>query len=492
MMRLFVLPFFLLVGGCQFQTGWDGSEKNYEGIMVSASSANQLLYEKLKPALDSIQLQHREWETTVSFDLEEVPRGLVIKRLLQESHLPFLIDKVELSGRVTCCLKEAPLIEALNILLRDIEAAASIREEASEKMVWIHNAFRSEGILIPKENTQMVIRTGNCDHLMASTIRDSLFGKPFSQSGILCQSSQSSCALHPFNNSLYLRGPANEVECYLRMIREADRPLQHIEIDVVTYAVPDDDHSGSTATFLAAVAKEMSLEWVPGITLQDSAIATSTGLFINRNHPIISDTGPESEEASIFAADRPTQVTRLAQFSIRVANGETFTLKNGRSGYLLVTQFNSGIPSGELQEIDTGINFTVTPWVLPTQQIRIQVHSEISQFTANAELAADKQQSVTTTVMQVPDGGIVILTGSMRAASIYANEGWAWLRRMPLVEWLTGRTNYEALWRFGVTLLRCRVVQDQPPLHFREGLTIPIRLPVGDVPEGLSNMESIR
>jgi type II secretory pathway component GspD/PulD (secretin) len=264
-------------------------------------------------------------------------------------------------------------------------------------------------------------------------------------------------------NSVVVQGPPEAIAAIEKIIRELDRPLQMVQIEV-TIAQAD-----------LGVARQLGIEW-RGTALNANGTALSGAIDSGTSGPQITNTtpGPGFSTSGLDAlsllplASAPGQTTAAfvvkgAQTALqaqlqalaskdrarilsapRLVTLDNMTARITRSQNIYVQVDTRGPQGGGLggvglQEIQTGLTLEITPSIVPAETdrsealVRLNLRAENSTPGAGVFGQIDvKSQEVQTNVL-VPDGATYVIGGLFDDSSITKESGIPGLKDIPIL-----------------------------------------------------------
>lgn len=151
-------------------------------------------------------------------------------------------------------------------------------------------------------------------------------------------------------------------------------------------------------------------------------------------------------EAQITAAEEKGDAHIISQPSVTTVNNTAAKIRSGVKIYVKTTSTiaiggSGGSASGEdsgLEEIDTGIELTVTPQITARNMIKLKIDAEESEadFSRTVDgIPAVIDNTATTTVL-VRDGETTVIGGLMKVKKTTDRSGVPFVSSIPIVGWL--------------------------------------------------------
>jgi general secretion pathway protein D len=125
-------------------------------------------------------------------------------------------------------------------------------------------------------------------------------------------------------------------------------------------------------------------------------------------------------------------------------SGEAANLDINRERTYLTTQTDqqTGLLQPGSVQVQSGIEFRMTPTVLPGNQVRVDMHVEESAFIpAEMNVASERDANIAESSMQVASGQTIVIGGLMLDRSTDTDYGIPLLHRIPILKYLFGSYN---------------------------------------------------
>jgi len=377
-------------------------------------------------------------EFLVSVNLANASLPVVVERLLDDTKTPYLLESVELAGRVTARFDNVPFSQALNIILGS-QGYSSVKREG----ILVIRAGRQDVSLGPgppsaapspgaaasaatastEPPTQIEIPVKHADMTTLSSLLDALF--PVNpQTG----SKPVLYGMQPFTSTLFLSGAPQDLAKAVSVISRADRDPSHVVLEFLVVEFDSDaveqfgvDISGLRQGRFSDLSTSFSSLTGRAITFTNTA-----GIDRGLQYTAAIDALISQEKAKVIS--RPYVATR---------SGKQATINITRDRYVLVQVPQQGAAVTTTQAVSSGVLLNVTPTVLADGMVRMDVDVEDSQFVPTAgNIAVEVDKNKATTNAQVESGQSIIIGGLTLNRESYSNAGLPWFRRLPLVNLL--------------------------------------------------------
>lgn len=256
-------------------------------------------------------------------------------------------------------------------------------------------------------------------------------------------------------NSFYVSGPSANIERFKKFIRQIDKPVPVVLIEVMIIEV------SKSATV------ETGISWGIG----DSPVQTQGGIFPETNITLGAQTinkviggfdGFGSFNlgkvvpnffASIKAMETNGDLKIRSTPKIATLNGHRATFSNGQTSYYAVTQRNIyGTDNPQTSEItnyvpiDAQLGITIKPLVSGDGQVTLDIFVIQSSF--GQRIAEDAPPDISSrefsSIIRVQDQDIVVLGGLEEQVKNDSGSSVPLLARVPVIKWLFSKRRREA------------------------------------------------
>jgi hypothetical protein len=410
----------------------------------------------------------------VSADLNRAPFGPVLRRILDQSQVPFLfLCEPIFHADVTARFENVPLIDAVNFLLRGEGLSAAmeqgvliIREGQEERKADEKpgapdangdKRSKAEGgedgeARKDKATASRTIPLKNMEGEVAVKFIQDLFSGEGSGGRV-------SVSRQPYTNTLTLLGPATQVAKAAALVRRMDADPRHVLIEALVVEFDSDELielgtqlQNYAQGELKSLAAAFGIAGVPAVTFtylkgaREAATVTalvnlmvSTGRARLISRPYLSTMS--SREAQIDISQERYVVTQTVQGTSTVSSTEA---------------------------VRAGIRMAITPFVLKDQRVQLKLSVEDSTFIdatiPNVSVVKDKNSA--TTSMLVESGQTVIIGGLALDRRTESNAGLPFLRHIPGLNILTAQQ--------GSSVQKQEVVVFVTPHVWMPGMTLPL------------------
>ncbi|MDB4874045.1 MAG: type and secretion system protein [Gemmatimonadetes bacterium] len=372
---------------------------------------------------DSTDRSHLKWlevwtdsgRQLTTLDAVDAPLVSVVRAVLVAADIPYVFDDVDLVGRVSARLERRPVLDALNDLLvpRGYRAIP-----------------RGSGVAISYASTADAGRTAATDPIHLEVPILHLDAKAVS--GILdggLRGGSVGAIFIAARSVVLLSGPRTSVEDAREVLHRADRPTDHVFIEalVVEFDVETMRNVSLSVAGLQS-GKVSGLAFIPG---------NLSGDLLTFMHALGAKT-PQQFVAVVQAIAGNDKARVVARPFISTRSGEPANLNIGRTRtYITQSVQTTGLMSVGQSTVESGVILKMTPTALPGDRVRIDTHVEESQFLpTSGNIAAEKDQNVAESSMEVPSGQTIVIGGLSLDRSSATGSGIPILRSIPLLRLL--------------------------------------------------------
>jgi hypothetical protein len=373
-----------------------------------------------------------QWTVTAS--LENAYLETVIKRL----QVNYSLDGIsKLSGRVTADFTDLPVAEALAAILapaqfqatfgRDMVIIGRIPEmalamDAEDDYVFHKRVFRYADTRTLEPMLYTLLSDGGSDDGDDSDNDDDY--DVSSDDGSASSSSSPSknltyTALHA-ENAILLKGPSTDVRNALNILQAVDTNTGHIMIEatVLEFGANELLQIGARMGGAGGNFSDVSIDWASliGETIGFTRVsgAANTRAFTAAISMLL-----QTDQARIMARPYMAAIPGY-QAKIDVAEDR------------YVTTFTENSGDVTLEPVTSGVTMTITPFLLPDEQIRMDLQVSVSQFVPtldNVQLARSRSDASST--MRIASGETLVIGGLMAEQSSRSIAGVPGVRSIP-------------------------------------------------------------
>ncbi|MCK5759702.1 MAG: hypothetical protein KAH33_00310 [Candidatus Delongbacteria bacterium] len=372
----------------------------------------------------------------VSANLNKASLSVVLKQLLDKIDIPYLVDNVSLSGKVTTRFEKIPLLKAINILLESKGLFADFQKDVlvvkygfveklqtSATLTDSSSSFTEDDTAEPSILFEVPLNYLETD--IALTLLNSLIGDGDLKFGT-----------QPNINTIFLSGPKNEIIKATKLLKKADREPSHIIIEalVVEFDVGALEQLGADVTDVASGALNNGSTNIG----EDVTSIIRTITFTGGTH--LANTDPETFTAMIDALISDNKARVVSRPYISTLSGEKATIDITHDRHVIVQESSEGASITTIDPISAGVMLEITPTVLADDIVRIEVDVEDSHFlTVSGDIVVEVDKSKAHTTMQIESGQSIIIGGLTKNKESFENSGLPWLRHIPIINWFTAK-----------------------------------------------------
>ena len=406
----------------------------------------------------------------LSVDLDQADLAIVIAQILRAPGIDYLSPSISFAGRVSARFEDRPLVQAINMLLKD----SGIEARSENGVLWF--SYASEIAVSSESQTNsddsQVSREIILKNLAAAdveTMLDDLFESDDDDedSGQLAVSGISEL------NALYMTGPANTVSQAAEIVARADRPVPHVIISAIVVKVNTSSVETLGVDFADMADGSFSISSIIPNTTSGNVVASFEELAGN--------TAQLTATIKFLAAQNIAQVLSRPYVATRSTMPATIEIVDDQFVRVDTTTDDSSIIATD--SITAGISMTITPIVMADSSVRLDLTIEDSRFSVTAgDVLIAKERNTATTSMLVGSGKTIVIGGLNSRYRITEKSGMPWLRKIPLVSFFTaGQESLESenemivyltpyVWTPGMDLPRA--IEEQPTLEYPSLLSI--------------------
>jgi protein transport protein HofQ len=362
----------------------------------------------------------------ITLDLKEASLPVVVKRILDESKMAYQMGDIVLNGNVTSRFKNKPLVPSLKLILSSHGYFCELKNGV---LMFGDLQIGSDPSdpKAPPEPMRIVQKEIAIDFLDADEITSILTGlypvhsRNGSGGGI-------NFAVNANRGMLYIRGPGDEVQKAVKIIRLADRDQKHVVIEAMVVEFDSDafeqlgvDLSNAAGGEISALATQFGSITTNAITFTQTDNVKSAATFTAAVNFLV-----EQEKAELIT--RPYLST---------LSGKPAQVHITRDRYVVVQEAQEGASITSSTPISSGVMMKITPFIRPGGKIRLDFDIEDSVFvptSGNVITEVDKNQ--VSTSMMVSSGRSIVIGGLVLHNESLSNSGLPWLRHIPGLNWL--------------------------------------------------------
>ena len=362
---------------------------------------------------------------TVSLSFEKAPLRAVVTGLAKAYNIN-LVGGDKLSGTVTLHLNEAPILQALEVILKNAGFVLVARENGIYEVTTEAEVVKAGGAVDVRIFTLKFVDVAVAAQLLVpNALPDA-----------------SSISQNPDANQLIISGTVAQLQMVTAILKAIDQPKQQVAIEI------------RVVEFFTDRAKSL------GGTL---VVTKSGGQLGDSGEGRISiDLTQNPAAASVidltFASDRlDAAISALVQKDVaQVLSAPSVTTSNGRQAEIkvvnkepVVTRTTRVVDNVTLTDetvtfVETGVTLTVTPRVLADRKIAMELNPSVKELTGTTDtdppvpIISDRTVSVP---VVVSDGQWIMFGGLMRSSERERVRGVPLLMDIPFLGWFFKTTD---------------------------------------------------
>jgi general secretion pathway protein D len=338
--------------------------------------------------------------------------------------LTVMIDPEFIAKRVTIDLKDAEVIEALNVLG---DLSHSFWKASTRNAIYVAPDTRPKRAQLEQMAVQTFYLTNASQQIdindITTTLRNVLIGAK-----MYAVASQ---------NAIVIRGTPDEILLAKSLISSLDVPRPEVLVDVYIMEVSRD--------------KLRNIGISPPTSLTVTSSSSSTLNQIGRSSSYSYSIGQAQLE--LLLTDSDTQIRQNP--SVRAVDGQKAMLKIGEripvatGSYTTATSSTTSAVQTQFQYIDVGVSVEITPTIHEDRDVTLKLAVEVSSQTGT-DTIDDVQEPVISQekaeqVVRLKDGEVTILGGLVKKELTHSVSGTPGLGEVPLMKYLFSTQETEAV-----------------------------------------------
>lgn len=423
------------------------------------------MQEALALKLIRIDANDDEPEPVLSVDLEHADLNRVIDRVLKDALVAYRSERLLISQRVSARFTRRPLSDGLNTLLDGSGYSATWKGG----LLRIHTAHlrpeaADENGAGPEKRGATVSQELILKHLDAADIVNlisSLFvNDDDDEGGGFTVGSLSEL------NTVFVSGSSEKVAEAVAIIRQADRPVPHVIIEALVVNIDTSSVESLAISLTDGAAGKFDLSTLVPAQTGGNIVASFSDLAAN--------SAAITATVEFLAAQNVVEILARPYVATRSTKPAIISIVDDQFARVDTSGDDSSIITTD--SITAGISMQITPLVMADQSIRIDINLEDSRFSATAgDIIIAKERSTASTSMIVKSGQTIVIGGLNSRYRLTDKSGLPWLRRVPILNLLTGdQTAVES---------REELVVYLTPYIWVPGFDTPLPLPGHPAPE---------
>ena len=359
----------------------------------------------------------------LSVDLNDATLGRVIEQILLHPQVQFKASSLIMSHRVSAQFNDLPLADGMNLLLEDtgyvVEMRAGIIRMVERGSVPYETDDDSGGALVTRE-----IRLRHLSAIDAVALVTDLFEDQESEEEHVTFAASAAYEI----NAVYLTGAARYVEAATRILAKADQPVAHVIIEAL---VVDLD--------ITAI-EELGISWSGGAAGSFSSIGITPGSigsnFVGSFEELAGNAEQLTATIDFLASLNTVEILSRPYLATRSTHQATIEIVDDQ--YVRVDTSDDGSSIVSAESVSAGISMGITPTAMADGTIRMDLTLEESKFAATfGDAIITKERNSSATSMSVQSGQTIIIGGLNSEYRSTANAGLPWLRKIPILNFLT-------------------------------------------------------
>lgn len=409
--------------------------------LLSTAVVNAETYNNIKAKI--------EGDTTVfSMEVKDAELKDVLRALAKQNNLNIIVAD-DITAKATFSLDKITFKDALEIITK----ANGLNYVIQNNVLWIG---RKEGIAMAGED--IAIEIVQLNYTKAADVVAQL-------KGIL--SERGSAIPDNRRNALILRDVKKNIEDAKLLIRSLDTRTMQVVIEARIIEVQNN------------FARDLGIQWgaaygttnkdnfstgfgstatAPPSTLLPSGVVGSGGRFSSQpnyavNLPASGTVGPIGAlglafgkltgdplllDIRISAGERNGQLKIVSQPKVTTLNNIAATIHSGLNFKVRTSTVTTGTVTTSLQDINTGIDLTVTPQISADDFINLNIVASKSEadFARSVDGIPGVSEKKATTSVLVKDGETTVIGGLYKSTASDADNSIPYLSKIPVLGWL--------------------------------------------------------
>jgi len=254
---------------------------------------------------------------------------------------------------------------------------------------------------------------------------------------------------NPFDNSLLIQCSEQEYQQILRLLEKLDVPPRQVLIEARIYEV------SLTGAFSAGVQSYLQRQTAASGTPRDATtasrqlLANATGTGIQMTAGLL--VGQSRELLSFLVSQETTGRSKvIANPSVIATDNLAAAISVGSDVPTLSSSATTGLQQGgtslfanNIQSRATGVNFSITPRILPSGIVSMEINQDVSSpiptpaGVPNLNSPSFSRRNVSTSVT-VQDGDTIAIGGIIQESDTLSSSGIPFLHRLPYLGFAFG------------------------------------------------------
>ncbi len=408
--------------------------------------------------VENLEIRFDENSTDNVLDLtcQGASLSALIHHLLKESGMSYFFKDTGIYGTVTANFKNKSLIEAANLILgpsgffasldKDvliIEKKASLPPSPQEGKATVKSKSKdssdadsdSDSVTTStKKSFSIEVPLDYIDTKTAFKVLDGLYPKD-----LVSGNRSVNFGVAQSNSSVFLQGPEQLVREAATSIKQADQRLPHVFIEalVIEYNVD--------------AALEFGIDITNGQGNRYSNVRADIGSLAADAFSFMYTAGAQARNdfttqfvASIDLLLKNELARIISRPYISTLSGQESKIDITNDRYIVVDTASGGATVTTPKAVSSGVIFSVTPTVLNSELIQMNISVEDSQFVAAAgNIAVEVDKNQASNIMQVRNGEPIVIGGLLSNKKTDVKNGLPIIKDIPFIGDIFAETRQE-------------------------------------------------
>lgn len=355
----------------------------------------------------------------VSIDIKNADASTVINSLIEKTGVQYILEGVVIRGTISARFDRIPLVQAVNLLLNPLGVYCVLKDNIYIFTNNLPDAAKppaASDTAKPTINTELPLK-----YIKAEAAARLL-------EGIYPPTTTVTFGKLPNTNTIFLRGPSDEIEKAVKLLKKADRDPSHVMIEALIVECDSD------------ALEKIGIDISKASSGRYSDASFSLGSLTNRS--IIFTNTAGANNLKIFTAAIDLLVSQdkariISRPYISTLSGEKASINITRDRYVITQTTQDGAAVSTMKPVSSGVMLDITPIVSSDGLIRVEINVEDSEFIpTGGNIAVEVDKNKAATIMHVESGKAIIIGGLVLNRESSSNAGLPWLRRVPILNTL--------------------------------------------------------
>ena len=353
-------------------------------------------------------------DSTVTLNCHNAPLRKILDAFVDKAGMS-IIARPQLNERVSIVLKDRGTRDALDTIL-DLN---------DYELTELPNGVSTIGI---KSGGGPISKEYRFDYLAASSVVDAI-------ANMTGQGSDLGFTPIVERNSILVSGDAQEVEQYIRTLRNLDAPAPSILLEVVIVEFDMMKFESYGFNFSSIAKHRLQIKYAP-------ADFHSIGKQLaGSEESLPGDLSNNTFFANLEALVQDNTATIISHPHIIATSGKAATFSVSEDRYFKAQGFDFGEGGNELEKMSADIHLTMTPYLTGNGEIIIDLDMGAHSFvTPPADQDQVVQGNNLTSFLRVRDNDVLVAGGIVAKSSTRQNGGFPFLRKIPLINLVFSET----------------------------------------------------